>query len=249
MDIADLLALEISAEVVSTPGSAAGAALLVMGDSAAELAAALAATKGLLHEKAAWRVLFGLPVLTLPYPILVNSVMTERNTRLDQLSLFGWVEDNAILEPRAEVLGLTPLGETPVLFLRDLDLDRPPEAWLQPRAGNGWRRIIGMVIAQAQHTGAPLVLDGDEAALTALDVVLSADAQALLATCRAEVAAGRPLRQVLRAQRRHTSPALMALCDGWRVLARAARVVQAGHSGESAAQTSSLFRLDGPRRW
>src|SRR6266542_778385 len=119
MKFSDLLSLPVSAEVVASRT----ACLLIIGDGATArgLADELAGASAFRRESGNVRVLFGLPVLTLPYPILVNSLMTEHNTRFDQLSLFGWIEDNAILEPRAEVFGLTPLAEDPELFLRDLD--------------------------------------------------------------------------------------------------------------------------------
>src|SRR5689334_9188213 len=111
MKFNDLLSLSVNAESLASRT----ACLLVIGDGAAArgIATELAGASAFRHDSGSVRVLFGLPVLTLPYPILVNSLMTEHNTRFDQLSLFGWIEDNAILEPRAEVFGLTPLGEDP----------------------------------------------------------------------------------------------------------------------------------------
>src|SRR6266508_3786650 len=123
MKFTDLLSLDIACEMLRGKT----ACLLLIGDAASEVADQWAGPAEVQRASGQVRVLFGLPVLTLPYPILVNSLMTEHNTRLDRLSLFGWIEDNAILEPRAEVFGLTPMAEDPVLFLRDLDLDRPPE--------------------------------------------------------------------------------------------------------------------------
>ena len=246
MKFTDLLTLEVKCEVVAGQS----ACLLVIGEAAATLAdqlAAAAATTGPGREHGTHRVYFGLPVLTLPYPILVHSLMTERNTPLGQLSLFGWIEDNAILEPRAEIFGLTPLGEDPVLFVRDLDLDRPPECCIQ--AGSSFKRVAGVVIARPGAAGESVTLAGDDGALSALEVTLPPESRPFVAGLRAEVAAGRDLRQVLRACRRATDPALMALCDGWRVLGRAARFVLAGAGPFTAEQSAAMTRLDAPRRW
>ena len=189
------------------------------------------------------RVMFGLPVLTMPYPVLVNSLMTERNTQLSQLSLFGWIEDNGILEPRAEVLGLTPLAEDPVLFLRDIDLDRPPEAYLQPRPG-AWLRVAGVAIACNDYMADPVLLEGADAALSALEVLLPPAALELVKALRAETDAGAPLHHALRQHRRTTPAEVMTVCDGWRVLSRAARFALAG-----PAALNVPFRLDAPRKW
>ena len=168
--------------------------------------------------------MFGLPIHTAPYPVLIHSLNTERGTRLGQLSVFGWIEDHFIDEPRAEVFGLTPYGEAPVAFLRDFDLDRPPEAYVMlpdPPPGGGperaFRRVGTIIVA-----GAPPPAGEDAAALAALEAVLPASAQAFLDGLRADVARGQPLRQVLRSRRKTADPALMAQCDGWRVLTRAA---------------------------
>ena len=252
MNFSDLLFIDTpnDCEIVS----GATACLLVIGDGAAALAAQLAAAGNLTRASGAARVMFGLPVLTLPYPILVNSLMTERNTRLDQLSLFGWIEDNAILEPRAEIFGLTPLGEDPVLFIRDIDLDRPPECFImsKPGAQGAWSRIAGVIIARADYAGVPVTLLATEGALNALEVVLPASAQAFVASLRGEAATavtGRELRQILRARRRGSDPALMMVCDGWRVLARAARFILANPKSDPAAPVLQQFRLDALRKW
>jgi hypothetical protein len=239
MRFPDLLSLNVCGEMLS--GSTG--CLLLIGDGAAALADQWLNPSVLQRSSGEARVLFGLPVLTLPYPVLVNSLMTEHNTRLDQLSLFGWIEDNGILEPRAEVLGLTPLAEDPLLFLRDLDLDRPPQAYVQPRPG-AWLRVAGVVIACNDHVAEPMLLEGADAALSAMRVVVPAEAQGLLKVLRTEVDAGTPLHHALRRHRRTTSPAIMTQCDGWRVLARAVRFVLAGPlTGDMP------FRLDAPRRW
>ncbi|HEY3343032.1 MAG TPA: hypothetical protein VGK81_13475 [Anaerolineae bacterium] len=239
MQFSDLLSLNVSCEMLS--GSTG--CLLLIGDGAAALANQWPNSSRLQRTSGALRVLFGLPVLTLPYPVLVNSLMTEHNTRLDQLSLFGWIEDNGIMEPRAEVLGLTPLAEDPLLFLRDLDLDRPLQAYVQPRPGE-WLRVVGVIIASTDYVAEPALLEGADAALSAIRVVLPADAQGLLKALRIEVDAGMSLHHALRIHRRTTSAALMAQCDGWRVLARAARFVLAGPLARDIP-----FRLDAPRTW
>jgi hypothetical protein len=251
MKFNDLLSLNVACELVAGKN----ACVLVIGEHAPALADQLAAastTVGLWREHGPQRVLFGLPVLTLPYPILVHSVMTEHNTPLDQLSLFGWIEDNAILEPRAEIFGLTPLAADPVLFIRDLDLDRPPECYIQSGPafkGSAWLRVAGVVIARGEERAANIMATGDDGALSALELILPPSLQPFIARIRAEVVAGRELRQVLRARRRGTDPAIMAICDGWRVLARAARFVVVGAEQPTAEQSERLFRVDATRKW
>ena len=222
MTFDDLLHLDTPAEVVAGPAVCA----LVVGASATGATDALAISSGMLRVGSAARIVFGLPIHTAPYPVLIASMNTERGTRLDQLSLFGWIEDHFIDEPRAEIFGLTPYGEAPVVFLRDFDLDRPPEAYVMlphPPPGGGPERIfrrIGTILL----AGASAPAGEDAAALTALEAVLPTSAQAFVDGLRADVARGQPLRQVLRARRKTADPALMALCDGWRVLTRAARL-------------------------
>jgi len=97
--------------------------------------------------------------------------------------------------------------------------------------------------------GRATTLAGDDGALSALEVSLPPDAQAFVAALRAEVAIGREMRMVLRARRRTTDPSLMAVCDGWRVLSRAARFVLACPTQSTAEQAVRMFRLDAPRKW
>ncbi len=103
MTFDDLLSLEVDCEIVASDT----AALLLLGDGAGDLAGALCQAGDaspaplLVPVPSPAALYFGLPILTAPFPILVHSLMTERNTQLSQLSLFGWIEDNAILEPRA----------------------------------------------------------------------------------------------------------------------------------------------------
>lgn len=227
MNFDDLLRLDTPAEVVAGPAVCA----LVVGAGAPAAAAALAARENMLRLGAAARIVFGLPIHAAPYPVLISHLNTERGTRLDQLSLFGWIEDRFIDEPRAEVFGLTPYGEAPILFLRDFDLDRPPEAYLalsDPLPGGGPERTfrrVGLVVLACGAADEPL--EGDGAALAALEAVRP-DAGPLLESLRAEMARGVSLRHALRAVRKTADPALLALCDGWRVLARAARFVGGG---------------------
>jgi hypothetical protein len=239
MQFTDLLRLNVACEMVSGPT----ACLLLIGDGAAALADRWPSAPALERSSGEVGVLFGLPVLTMPYPLLVNSLMTEHNTCFDQLSLFGWIEDNGILEPRAEVLGLTPLAENPVLFLRDLDLDRPPEAYVRPAPG-AWLRVAEVVIAQMSHTDAPVPLRDAAAALQALQVMMPAGEQGLLKALQIETDAGMSLHHALRIHRRTTPPEVMAQCDGWRVLSRAAPFALAG-----PAAGDIPFRLDAPRKW
>lgn len=224
----DLLALDVAGQIIA---GKTGCALVI----------------GAAAQPTAARLRFGLPVLTLPYPILVHSLMTERNTQLSQLSLFGWIEDNAIYEPRAEVFGLTPLNEDPVLFLRDLDLDRPPEVYAQGGTPARWLKVVGVLLALPGAE--PQTLSGDEAALCALALILPAPAQLFLTALRDEVRAGKDLRHALRAHRRGADAALMATCDGWRVLARAAQFALCDASAESIAVCARSLPLDAPRKW
>lgn len=246
MEFNELLSIDMPGDCVTLSG--ATACLLLIGDGASTLATHLCDAAKLTRRDGSAHVLFGLPVLTLPYPILVSSLMTERNTRFDQLSLFGWIEDNAILEPRAEVIGMTPLADEPVLFLRDLDLDRPPECYIQPAPAR-WTRVAGVVIARSGFGGPPTALQGPEATLSALEHVLPADWQSFIASLRAEIDAGKELRHVLRARRRGIEPRIAALCDGWRVLARAARFIITAPSADTATQVLEAFRLDALRKW
>ncbi len=259
MTFDDLLSLEVNCEVVA---SDTAALLLLEADTghtaSLTLAGALCQSGGapaalsLAHLPAPATLYFGLQILTAPFPILVHSLMTEHNTQLDQLSLFGWIEENGILEPRAEIIGLTPLGEQPVLFLRDLDLDRPPQAWLRVGQPARWLRVSGVALIDPTHAGPPLSLVGDEAALAALAFALPAEASQFLAGLRAAVASGVALRVALRQRRKTTAPAWMRVCDGWRVLSRAAPFARLDPACEPEGmrkQVSQSFRLSLPRAW
>lgn len=253
----DLLSLSVPGDVVATSQFA----LLVIGQPAArqqlvqELLGRPTQGARLEHLQPAPPILFGYSILTAPFPLLMSHLNTERNTTFRSLSLFGWVEDNFINEPRAETFGLTPFGEEPVLFLRDLDLDRPVEAWMHLRPEERWLRVAGIVIADANYpaeqTGDMQELTGDQAALAALRYVLPADTHNFLLTLATEVGAGRSLRAVLRAQRKTTDDALMHLCDGWRILGHAVRVVRINpFAAETAAENLvDPIQLAKPRTW
>jgi hypothetical protein len=225
------------------------AALLVIGDCAGELAGQLAEAGCVVHAEQDVRLWFGLPILTAPFPLFVGALMTERNTLLQQMSLFAWIEDNAIEQPRAEVFGLTPFGEQPVLFLRDFDLDRPVEVWSQMPQPADWARIVGVAIATTQHAGARVSLAPDQAALTLMRYTLPADAQPFVTGVAAEVAQGVTLKATLRRQRKTTATALMTICEGWRIVAQATSVVQLNPCAERSEQVGDLLKLSSPRRW
>jgi hypothetical protein len=226
------------------------AALLVVGDCAGDMARQLAEAGCVVHAEHEVRLWFGLPILTAPFPLFVGALVTERNTVLQQMSLFAWIEDNAIEQPRAEVFGLTPFGEQPVLFLRDLDLDQPVEVWLQTPQPTNWVRVVGVVIATAQHGGERRVLALDQAALSLMQHTLPADAQPFVADLAVEVAQGSTLKAALRRRRKTTSEALMNICEAWRVLARAASVVQLNPcAGRGEQQVGELLKLAPPKKW
>lgn len=228
----ELLGLNVPCYLASTESSA----LLLIGDAAADLAQTLADSGKVTVEQGAPgtgapRLLFGLPFYTAPYPLLVAALVTEKNTVFNALSLFGWIEDNFINEPRAEVFGLTPYGEQPVMFLRDFDLDRPIEAWLQSGQPVRWLRVSGVAIASARHTAGTQTLKGDAAAVVAMESALPADARDFVEGLRLDVARGVSLRAALRARRKLADAQLMAVCDGWRVLANAVPVVRINPAG------------------
>jgi hypothetical protein len=241
----DLLALEVNGQLVAS----SQAVLLVLGDGATTLADKLCAKSNLSLIGNSAKVWFGFSILTAPFPLLAGALMTERNTLFDKLSLFGWVEDNAILEPRAEVFGLTPFGEQPVLFLRDLDLDRPVEAWIQTTQPTRWLRVAGVAIADVAYAGDSQTLSGDAGALAALSRALPADAQPFVLSLASEVASGKTLRAALRARRKTTDDALLHLCDGWRILAHATKIVRVNPSGDVDMQVAEPVLLEPVRKW
>ena len=239
-----LLHLDIECHVAS----AGDGALLILGDGAEVLATQLRNAGKAQVSRYAPRVLFGLPILTAPFPLFVGSLMTERNTSFDQLSLFSWIEDHTIDQPRAEVLGLTPFAEQPVLFLRDFDMDRPIEAWFRTTQPARWLQVAGVAIATAQYNGPPQWLKGDAASLAALQFALPADALPFLQTISDEVIAGTPLKTVLRQRRKTAEPSLMRVFDGWRVLPQAARFIRVNPAGGDQPIDDAL-KLRQPKRW
>ncbi len=240
----ELLSLDVSC-AVATVGDAA---VLIVGDRASDLGKQLRATGAVVQDMRV-RVLFGLSILTAPFPLFVGGLMTEHNTKLDRLSLFGWIEDNTIEQPRAEVFGLTPFAEQPVLFLRDFDMDRPIEAWFQTTQPSRWVRVAGVAVASSQASGDVQLLSGDEAALVAMEAALPADAQSLVTAMRLEAARGQGLRSILRQLRKSADAKVMRVLDGWRVLALAAQVVRVNPSPERETRVADVMKIAPPKRW
>jgi hypothetical protein len=175
------------------------------------------------------RLLFGLPAHTQANPVLVRRVIAERGAEFNTLSLFAWIEDQFVYEPRAEIFGVTPFGEEPFLFLRDLDLDRPPQvcAENEPGATHPLLLLAGVLwvdanVAHGVHTVAP-----DEAALTGVSLTLPEQLRAFADVLRAEAATA-DLKAVLRRMRKQLNPDLAHFLDGWRVLSRAVPLGELG---------------------
>lgn len=241
----DALSLTVDCERVTSDGTT----LLILGDRAEALAEQLTAGRALGRQGGPARLLFGLPFYTAPYPVFVGALSTEKNTVFDTLALFGWIEDNAIYEPRAEVFGITPLREKPIMFLRDFDLDRPVEIWMQAPAPAGWLRIAGVVVASARYAPEPQTLSGEDAALIALEHAAPPEALPLIAALRMDVARGTPLKAALRARRRGENAAGMALCDGWRVISLAVPIVRVNPDDAPSSSFDALPKLTGKRAW
>lgn len=256
LSFGDLLGLDVT---VATVLASQQGALLLLGDGVDALTDRLLKNFDLARLPGPARVLFGYSISTAPFPLLVGALMTERNTLFDKLSLFGWVEDNAILEPRAEIFGLTPFGEQPVLFLRDLDLDRPVEAWIAADQPMHWLRVAGVVIAERAYAGEGQTYLPDDGALAALRQVLPVDAHDLIHGLAYEVASGQSLRAGLRRRRKLTNDHIMHVCDGWRVLAQSVRFVRLAAypaDADNANQTNTdqegiadVLRVSPPRNW
>lgn len=230
--------------MLATSGNAA---LALVGDRAEALAESLRASTGIPCLVTDIRVWFGLPILTAPFPLFVGAVLTERSAILNQMSVFAWLEDNYIDQPRAEVLGLTPFGEQPVLFVRDFDMDRPLEAWVQTPQPSDWARLVGVVVASSRHSGAQHTLPPDQAAVVLMALHLPDDAQPFVESLAREVAQGVPLKTALRQRRKTTDAALMRACDGWRALSRAASVVVL--NPDQPGDALRALELAPPRRW
>ncbi len=220
-------------------------ALIVIGDQADALADALCSDRRFarLAGNAPINVHFGLAYFTARTPLLVGAVITEKNTTFDALSLFGWLEDNYIYEPRAELFGLTLFGEQPIMFMRDFDMDRPIEAWFQEDGNGRWLRVAGVVIASGLFNDAPQKLAADDGALIALRHTFPPDAQMLVDSLQLEHARGTALKQLLRQRRKTVSADLMSLCDGWRVLAEAVPVMRLNADALSQQDLGVVLRL------
>lgn len=244
----DLLHLDVSCAMVMT----GDAALLIIGDRTQSLAAQLRASGANVQDHRA-RLLFGLSILTAPFPLFVGGVMTERNTSLAHMSVFGWIEDNYIEQPRAEVFGLTPFGEQPVLFLRDFDMDRPVEVWFQTALPSRWVRVVGIVVASSRASADLQLLKGDDAALIAMQAALPADVQPVLEAMRIEVSGGERLKPLLRKLRKSADERLMHTLDGWRVLAQATQIAQLNPSPAPSpnqdANVVDALKLAPSKRW
>jgi hypothetical protein len=142
------------------------------------------------------------------------------------------------------VIGLTPYGEQPVMFLRDFDMDRPVELWAQTGQPTRWVRIAGVAIASLDSAATYQTLTSDDGALQALQEALPADAQEFAESLRLEAArsAGTPLKTLLRARRKLADAALMAQADGWRVIAQATPLLRVNPDADGDhAQVSALL--------
>ncbi|MCW1969359.1 MAG: hypothetical protein KIH69_014700 [Anaerolineae bacterium] len=171
-------------------------------------------------------ICFGLPLLTEPYTLILNSLYTERNTQIRTLSAYGWIDENAIYEPRAELIGITSIGTQPVTFLRDLDLDLLPVAYVSSsQEPSTLIRLNRVLIVQPDHFGPPVEIAGQSAALAGICAVAPPDFSAML---KAALAQGLSLRAALKPHRRTLDPALLALADGWAILARATKCLIVG---------------------
>lgn len=240
----ELLSLDI--ECVSVQSD--NAALVVIGDARQIFAQQLAASKKFSRVESTIRVHFGLPILTALFPLLVGALMTEKNTLFDQLSLFAWIEDNYIYEPRAEVFGLTPFGEQPILFLRDFDLDRETEAWTQTQQPARWLHIVGVAVASSRYAGMTQTLEKNDAPLVALEHILPDDAREFVDSLRMDVARGANLKTTLRALRKSADSKLLNLCDGWRVLSTCVPFVRLNPNESGDAPLTEKLQLEA-RKW
>jgi hypothetical protein len=232
-----LLKLDIDCHALLTQQ----AALLVIGDQANALCDMLSQNPAVTHQPGPVRLHFGLPFFTSPVPILISHLISEGGATLDQLSLFGWFEENFMLHPRAEVYGTTPMGDSPLLFARDIDPDRPVEIWFRVPTSGAWDRAIGLAIASTAYAD-PQTLTGDDAALIALEHALPDRGGELVAALRMDVARGASLRSVLRARRKTLDPALMSRLDGMRVLCNAIRVLRLSPAGSNTGDIAALLR-------
>lgn len=190
------------------------------------------------------RILFGLPAHSLAHPVLIKRVIAERGTELNALSLFSWLEDQFMVEPRAEIFGVTPFGEEPFLFLRDIDLDRPPQCCVvnEPAAaassGHPLLLLAGFIWVDGRVDHGVHTVVQDEAALSGLALTLPEHLGPIVENLRIEVAAGFGLRQVMKRLRKQLHPDLAHFVDGWRVLSCA---VPLAHIGRHDAAPTDAF--------
>jgi hypothetical protein len=217
------------------------ASLAVIGDQSLKLAERLAADGRLMHDVAEIDVHFGLPYFTAPTPLLMRAITTEKGTMFSSLALFGWIEDNYIYEPRAEVFGQTLFGEEPIMFLRDFDWDRPIEAWFNAPGSGAWARIAGVVIASSRASAGTQHVRGDDGALAALEQIFPGSAQPFIDDLALDFARGGKLKALLRARRKTTDAVIMALCDGWRVLMHALPAVRVNADAGELEQITELL--------
>lgn len=237
----DVLSIEVRCRVVRS-GSAA---IMVVGDASDAWVSVQQA-----RDISPWnvtRVLFGLATYTASWPILIRQLVAERGLKLQTLALFGWIEDNFITEPRAEIFGITPFGEEPVLFIRDFDLDQPPQCCVVFTKPDGQELLLlAGVLWVDTSADERLTLENDEAAIFGLELSLPEPTRALAELLRADVAGGKSLRTALKAARKHVAPDLMTLADGWRVLTRAVPMIRVGTQDASVADVFVVQQLQAP---
>ncbi|HQZ21862.1 MAG TPA: hypothetical protein PLW39_06285 [Thermoflexales bacterium] len=221
MIFSDLLQLPVACDLITGKTGA----VLVMGDRRGEIAiSSKEARRGV-----AARVFFGLPVHTSPAPVLMRSLLTERGARFDDFSLFAWIEENYLAQPRADIVGLMPNGVQPLFFLRDLDLDLPPEAYV--REGEAWARVRGVVVVR-ESQGSERSKRSDPFSL-ALRYALPNE-QKLVDELQAAARDNASLRAAIRARRKIHPPEVLRVCDAWRVLAQAAPLLACDPSDPKA---------------
>lgn len=235
--MSELLRLPVQCSLLSRES----AALAVIGDQSLRLAERLASDGRLAHDVTDIDVFFGLPYFTAPTPLLMRAIMTEKGATFNSLALFAWIEDNYIYEPRAEVFGKTLSGDEPIMFLRDFDWDRPVEGWFHAPETGAWSRIAGIVIASSRANAGTQRLRGDDGALAALEQIFPPSAQPFVDDLALEFARGGKLKALLRARRKTTDPAIMTLCDGWRILMNALPAVRVNADAGEIEQITELL--------
>lgn len=218
MQFTDLLQLPIPCDLITGKSGA----LLVMGDRRGAVEIRGKDTQ----RNAVASVFFGLALHHSPTPLLMHSLITERGTTFNDFSLFSWIEENFMAQPRADVVGLMMNGLRPLFFLRDLDLDVPPEAYI--REGEKWARVRGVVIAKGSDRS-----QWSDPLIAALRLALPNE-QKLVDELQAEAKDNASLRAAIRARRKAHPPEVMRVCDAWRVLAQAAPLLAVDPSDPKA---------------